>query len=144
MAMFERILVICDGNICRSPTVAAMLSELKPGLSIASAGLIGLEGQDMEPTARDVAQQHGLECGPHIARKLTSEMCRDSDLILVMESRQKEKLSKTFPEASGKAFLLTNWNGKHDIPDPYKRGRDAFERIYPMMEAATQAWAKKL
>ena len=73
MAMFERILVICDGNICRSPTVAAMLSELKPGLSIASAGLIGLEGQDMEPTARDVAQQHGLECGPHIARKLTAK-----------------------------------------------------------------------
>lgn len=144
MAMFERILVICDGNICRSPTVAAMLSELKPGLSIASAGLIGLEGQDMDPTARDVAQQHGLECGPHIARKLTSEMCRDSDLILVMESRQKDRLSKTFPEASGKAFLLTNWNGKHDIPDPYKRGRDAFERIYPMMEAATRAWAEKL
>ncbi len=142
--MFQRILVICDGNICRSPTVAAMLKALKPDLAISSAGLIGLEGQDIEPTARDVAEANGLECGPHVARRLTSEMCRSSDLILVMESRQKDRLSRAFPEASGKAFLLTNWNGKHDIPDPYKRGREVFERIYPMMEAATRAWVEKL
>ena len=142
--MFERILVICDGNICRSPTVAAMLKQHKPALTISSAGLVGLEGQDMESTARAVAEQNGLVCGEHVARKLTSEMCRDSDLILVMERRQKERLSQKFPEASGKAFLLTHWNGKNDIPDPYKRGRDAFERIYPMMEAATRAWTDKL
>ncbi|MCK0152851.1 low molecular weight phosphotyrosine protein phosphatase [Alcanivorax sp. S6407] len=137
-------MVVCDGNICRSPTVAAMLNELKPGLTIASAGLVGLEGQDMEPTARAVAEQNGLACGEHIARKLTSEMCRDSDLILVMEGRQKDRLSQKFPEASGKTFLLSHWNGKHDIPDPYKRGRDAFERIYPMMQAAAKAWSEKL
>ncbi len=142
--MFQRILVICDGNICRSPTVAAMLRLHKPSLTISSAGLVGLEGHDMEATARTVAEQNGLKCGEHIARKLTSEMCRDSDLILVMESRQKDRLSQKFPEASGKTFLLTHWNGKHDIPDPYKRGRDAFERIYPMMKAATEAWVEKL
>jgi len=144
MPMFDRVLVVCDGNICRSPTVEAMLKREKPNMTVSSAGLVGLEGSDMEPTAREVAQQHGLHCGPHAARKLTSEMCRDNDLILVMESRQKDRLSLRYPEASGKTFLLTNWNGKHDIPDPYKRGRDAFERIYPMMEAATSAWTKKL
>lgn len=142
--MFQRILIVCDGNICRSPTVAEMLQKLKPELAISSAGLVGLEGHDMEPTAREVAMNNGLYCGTHSARKLTSEMCRDSDLILVMESRQKDRLSQKFPEASGKAFLLTHWNGKNDIPDPYKRGRDAFERIYPMMDAATKAWAEKL
>ncbi|KGD63492.1 cytoplasmic phosphatase [Alcanivorax nanhaiticus] len=142
--MFERILVICDGNICRSPTVEAMLKHLKPELTISSAGLVGLEGHDMEPTARAVASENGLQCGVHMARKLTGEMCRDCDLILVMESRQKDRLSERFPEASGKTFLLTQWNGKNDIPDPYKRGRDAFERIYPMMQAAAEAWALKL
>ncbi|ERP91183.1 phosphotyrosine protein phosphatase [Alcanivorax sp. P2S70] len=142
--MFNRILVVCDGNICRSPTVAFMLQAIKPEKRVASAGLIGLEGQGMEPTARLVAEENGLACGEHVARKLSSEICRDHDLILVMESRQKERLSKQFPEASGKTFLLSHWNGGHDIPDPYKRGRDAFERIYPMMQAATQAWAEKL
>jgi len=142
--MFERVLIVCDGNICRSPTVAAMLRELKPGKTVSSAGLVGLVGNEMEPTARAVAEENGLECGPHIARKLDSELCRDNDLILVMESRQKERLNRAFPEASGKTFLLSHWNGGHDIPDPYKRGRDAFERIYPMMKEATKAWAKKL
>ncbi|WP_300380657.1 low molecular weight protein-tyrosine-phosphatase [uncultured Alcanivorax sp.] len=142
--MFERVLIVCDGNICRSPTVAALLRELKPGKTVSSAGLVGLVGNEMEPTARAVAEENGLECGPHTARKLDSELCRDSDLILVMESRQKERLSRVFPEASGKTFLLSHWNGGHDIPDPYKRGRDAFERIYPMMQEATKAWAAKL
>ncbi|MAC15847.1 MAG: protein tyrosine phosphatase [Alcanivorax sp.] len=142
--MFNQILVVCDGNICRSPTVAVMLKELTPALTIMSAGLVGLEGRDMESTARAVAEQNGLSCGEHVARKLTGEMCRESDLILVMESSQKERLIQKFPEATGKVFLLTHWNGKHDIPDPYKRGRGAYERIYPMMEAATEAWKKKL
>ena len=53
--MFNRILVVCDGNICRSPTVAAMLRELKPEKAVSSAGLVGLVGQDMEATARAVA-----------------------------------------------------------------------------------------
>lgn len=100
--------------------MAAMLHELKPGKTVSSAGLVGLVGHDMEPTARAVAEENGLECGPHTARKLDSELCRDSDLILVMESRQKERLSRAFPEASGKTFLLSHWNGGHDIPDPYK------------------------
>lgn len=142
--MFNRILVVCDGNICRSPTVAAMLRELKPEKIISSAGLVGLVGQGMEATARAVAEENGLDCGTHVARKLDSELCRDSDLILVMESRQKERLGRAFPEASGKTFLLSHWNGGHDIPDPYKRGRDAFERIYPPMREATKAWAEKL
>lgn len=142
--MFNRILVVCDGNICRSPTVAAMLRELKPEKVVSSAGLVGLVGQDMETTARAVAEENGLDCGTHVARKLDSELCRDSDLILVMESRQKERLGRAFPEASGKTFLLSHWNGGHDIPDPYKRGRDAFERIYPPMREATKAWAEKL
>ena len=144
MPMFERVLVVCDGNICRSPTVEAMLKREKPCLKVSSAGLLVLEGHDMESTARKVEHQHGLQCELHTARNLTGELCRDNDRILVMESHQKDRLSQRYPEASGKVFLLTQWNGKHDIPDPYRRGHEAFERIYPMMEVATRAWAEKL
>ncbi len=142
--MFNRILVVCDGNICRSPTLAAMLKTLRPEKQLGSAGLVGLEGHDMEATARQVARENGLECGEHVARKLTSEICANQDLILVMETRQKERLVKLFPEASGKVFLASHWNGKHNIPDPYKRGREAFERVYPMMQQAADIWASKL
>ncbi len=142
--MFERILVVCDGNICRSPTVAAMLAAARPDKRISSAGLVGLEGHDMESTARDVAAAQGLECGPHKGRKLDRALCQDADLILVMEGRQRDRIIQQFPEASGKTFLLSHWNGGQDIPDPYRRGREVFERIYPLMRQATDAWLKKL
>ncbi|MBF1801814.1 low molecular weight protein-tyrosine-phosphatase [Alloalcanivorax profundimaris] len=142
--MFERILVVCDGNICRSPTVAAMLQAARPEKTVASAGLVGLEGHDMDATAREVAQANGLTCPPHKARKLESLHCREAELILVMEARQRDRIIQRFPEASGKTFLLSHWNGGQDIPDPYRRGREVFERIYPMMSQAVEGWLRKV
>lgn len=142
--MFMRILVVCDGNICRSPTVAAMLQAARPEKIVSSAGLVGLEGHDMDKTARAVAASNSLECGEHRGRKLTRELCRDADLLLVMEARQRDRIIERFPEASGKTFLLSHWNGARDIPDPYRRGREAFERIYPMMRQAVDAWLTKI
>lgn len=142
--MFEHVLVVCDGNICRSPTVAAMLREQRPEKTISSAGLVGREGHDMDATARAVAASNNLECGDHSGRKLTAELCRDADLILVMEARQRDEIIERFPEASGKTFLLSHWNGGGDIPDPYRRGREAYGRIYPMMRQAVDAWLTKI
>lgn len=142
--MIERILIVCDGNICRSPTVAAMLRALKPAKRVESAGLIGLEGHDMDATARAVAEEQGLSCGEHQGRRLTVGLCREADLILVMETRQRDRIIEQYPQASGKTFLLTHWNGGNDIPDPFRRDKDVFERIYPMMRQAVDAWAAKI
>lgn len=142
--MFERVLVVCDGNICRSPTAAALLAAQKPELQVSSAGLLGLEGHGMDATALAVAEANGVNCGAHRARKLTAELCREADLILVMEGRQRERIVVRFPEASGKTMLLTHWLGGHDIPDPYRQSREVHERIYPMIQNAVAAWAAKL
>ncbi|MEY1661638.1 low molecular weight protein-tyrosine-phosphatase [Isoalcanivorax beigongshangi] len=141
--MFERILVVCDGNICRSPTVAAMLAQ-RAGKQTSSAGLVGLVDHDMDALAREVASAHGLECPPHKARKLTREMCREADLILVMELRQKDRVSQLAPEASGKTMLLGRWIGNKEIPDPYKRHREVYEQAYQLMDEAVAAWTQRL
>ena len=142
--MFDQILVVCDGNICRSPTVAAMLAAARPEKRISSAGLVGLEGHDMEPTAREVAAARGLECGPHQARKLDRALCQDADLILVMEGRQRDRIIQQFPEASGKTFLLSHWNGGQDIPDPYRRGPAAFEHALQLIDGCIDDWLQRL
>lgn len=142
--MFDRVLVVCDGNICRSPTVVAMFAEARPEKQVSSAGLVGLEGHEMDATARQVATAEGLQCGPHTARKLNRVLCRDADLILVMENRQRDRIIQRYPEVSGKTFLLSHWNGGQDIPDPYRRGQEMFERVFPLMRAATDAWLNKL
>ena len=142
--MFNRILVLCDGNICRSPTAEVLLKAQCPDKQISSAGLIGLEGQGMEPTALAVIEAAGYPSPAHLARKLTREHCADAELILVMEKRQRDKLTQRYPESSGKVFLLTQWNGQQDIPDPYKRSREVFEQVYQRIAEATTAWASKL
>lgn len=142
--MFDSILLVCDGNICRSPTAAALLQARRPDKNVSSAGLVALEGHDMDDTARTVAEANGLSCPPHAGRKLDSALCREADLILVMEARQRDRIIQRYPEVSGKTFLLTHWGGGQDIPDPYHRGREVFERIFPTLRQAVEAWAAKL
>jgi|AntDeeMinimDraft_6_1070357.scaffolds.fasta_scaffold02722_2 protein-tyrosine phosphatase len=146
--MFERLLVICDGNVCRSPTAAAMfqrrLSEMGRSLVVDSAGLVGLEGHPMDDTAREVALSFGLVVPPHEGKVLTAALCSEFDLLLVMEDHQRERLIRRYPQASGKTFKLTHWSGGQNIPDPFRRSRETHERIYPMIESAVESWLEKL
>jgi protein-tyrosine phosphatase len=142
--VFERILVVCDGNICRSPTVVAMLQRQTPDRDIRSAGLVALVGHEMDETARAVASDQGLPCPPHRARQLDAEQCADADLILVMERRQRDRIMRQFPAASGKVLLLTHWSGGQDIPDPYRRDRETFLHVYELMDNAVAVWRPRL
>lgn len=141
----DRVLVVCDGNICRSPTAAAMLRQrLEDDKTVTSAGLAALEGHDMDATARAVAEQRGLDCGPHRGRLLTRELCREADLILVMERHQRERLARQFPEALGKTLLLGHWLDGREIPDPYRQARDVFEQVFELLDDAASAWAARI
>lgn len=80
----------------------------------------------------------------HQARQLTSAVCRDYDLILVMEAEHKEAVTRLAPEARSKTMLFGQWIGQQDIPDPYRQSREAFEHAYKLIEKAAQEWAKKL
>jgi protein-tyrosine phosphatase len=142
--VFNRILVVCDGNICRSPTAAAMLQLTCPDKDISSAGLVGLVGHEMDGLAREVALSHGLQCPPHQGRKLSADLCRDADLILVMERRQRDEVMKQFPAGSGKVMLLSHWCGGEDIPDPFRRDRVTFEHVYKLMDRSVNAWLPRL
>lgn len=141
--MFESILVVCEGNICRSPTAAALLRR-DTGNRVGSAGIAALTGNDMDPTARAVAEQHGLRCPPHRARMLSVELCSQVDLILVMEHRQREYIGRLAPEVSGKTLLFGKWLEEREIPDPYRRSPEAYEQVYRILEQAAAAWAEKL
>ncbi|MFN3712847.1 MAG: low molecular weight protein-tyrosine-phosphatase [Alcanivoracaceae bacterium] len=142
--MFKRILVVCDGNICRSPTVVAMLQRQMPERDISSAGLMALVGQEMDETARVVAAENGLSCPLHRARQLNATHCADADVILVMERRQRDRLMQQFPTASGKVFLLAHWSDGQDIADPYRRDRETFLHIYELMDNAVALWRPRL
>lgn len=142
--MFNKILVVCVGNICRSPSGEYLLKKLLPSKHIASAGVGALVGKSADKTSAEVAIENGISLDGHIAQQLTSELCREYDLILVMEKGHIEAVTKIAPEARGKTMLFGQWIGQKDIPDPYRQSREAFDHAYALIEEAAQAWAKKL
>jgi len=142
--MITSVLVVCVGNICRSPTGERLLKRALPEKRIASAGLSALKGYPADRTASEVAAQHGLSLEGHQAQQLTASMCRDFDLILVMEKRHIEQLNRIDPAARGKTMLLGHWLNQHEIADPYRKSREAFEEVYGLLESATQKWVNVL
>ncbi len=142
--MFDKILVVCVGNICRSPTAEKLLQRYLPEKKISSAGIGALVGHAAEPLAVKTAAARLLSLEGHIARQLTGQLCRDNDLILVMERRHVEAVSKLAPEVRGKIMLFGHWNGSIDIPDPYKKSAEAFESVYRLLDDAAHNWANTL
>lgn len=145
--MFQRILVVCIGNICRSPVAQAMLADALPDRRVESAGLGALVGHGVEPTARALGEAEGLDLAGHQSRQLTAEMLGAADLILVMSEGQRRAVGELAPEAMGKTMRLGRWldHGRgQDIPDPYRKSPEAFEHVHKLLKDATGAWTTRL
>ncbi|SBS27115.1 Low molecular weight protein-tyrosine-phosphatase wzb [Marinomonas spartinae] len=146
--MFDKILVVCVGNICRSPTGEALLKQLMPDKLISSAGLAveknGLSGHSADSMALSVAKKHDLLFSEHKARQLTPSLCLESDLILVMEKQHLEWLTQLSPESRGKAMLFSQWLDQSDIADPYHKSEVFFEETFKALSLSAKAWARKL
>ncbi|MFY0990184.1 low molecular weight protein-tyrosine-phosphatase [Halomonas sp. C05BenzN] len=145
--MFQHILVVCVGNVCRSPVAAAMLRERLPGRRVESAGLGALVGQGVEPTARALAEADGLEVAGHRARQLDAGMLEAADLVLVMSEGQRRAAADLAPAVLGKTLLLGRWlnDGQgREIPDPYRRDAEVFRAVHGLLREAADSWAKRL
>lgn len=142
--MINSILVVCIGNICRSPTGERLLKSALPEKNIASAGLGAMVGQAADETASSVAAERGVSLQGHVAQQLTSDMCRDYDLILVMEKKHVDQVCRINPSVRGKTMLFGHWINQQEIADPYKKSRDAFEAVYGILENAAQKWVNAL
>ncbi|MDX1525617.1 MAG: low molecular weight protein-tyrosine-phosphatase [Pseudidiomarina maritima] len=149
--MFSKILVVCMGNICRSPTAQFMLQQRLPHKTVHSAGITAMKhsdgkGWDMDKTARSIAEKHGHSFPVHEAQQLTRELIGNYDLILVMENNHRNHIAQRYPEAQAKTMLLGQWleQGGKEIPDPYKKSDEVYEHVLKLIDQATEAWTKKL
>lgn len=142
--MFNNILVVCMGNICRSPTGERLLQAQFPNKKIHSAGIIAKENMPANESAIRIAQHHNLSLDNHQSRRLTKELCQEADLILVMENNHVDKVHQQFPETRGKVMLFGQWLNKIEIPDPHKRSDEMFEHVYQLMEKAVIQWQGKI
>ena len=142
--MFDSILVICTGNICRSPIGERLLRRALPEKRIDSAGVGALVNHEADASAIRVAEKHGVSLVGHKGTQFTSALGRQYDLLLVMEGSHLEQVSRIAPEVRGKTMLFGHWLNGKEIPDPYRKSDEAFNSVYQLIELASQSWAAKL
>jgi low molecular weight protein-tyrosine phosphatase len=135
--MFTRILVVCVGNICRSPMAAALLAHRLAGrvegVAVSSAGIAALVGQPADPIAVELMRRRGLDISSHRARQVTEQLVMDADMAIAMEQGHVKAIESAFPRARGRVHRIGRWGG-FDVPDPHRRPAVAFERALELIE----------
>lgn len=105
-------MMICTGNVCRSPVAEASLRrELGKWFGdsapeVSSAGIAGWQGSPATPEAVRAADERGLDISGHIARRLTAGMVEDADLLVAMATEHRKAIVRSQPSASRYTFTL--------------------------------------
>ena len=139
----QNVLVVCIGNICRSPMAEGLMTAALPGMQVGSAGLQALVGRPADPTACELLEERGIDIGAHRAQQLDLELCQSADLILVMDREQRRAVQERYLCAAGKVFRLCEFSDE-DVPDPYRADRGVFEHSLQLIEGGARQWAQRI
>ena len=141
--MTRSILVICIGNVCRSPMAACLLSRVMPTCEVTSAGLAPPVGAPADPSAVRLLVREGLDIGGHRARAIDDALVAAADLILVMDSEQREEIERIFPMARGKTHRICESTAT-DVPDPYGCSPTMFYIVLELIKQGIASWSVRL
>ena len=139
----KSILVVCEGNICRSPMAEALLRAALPGAQVASAGLNALVGKPADEAAIALMRERGLDLRAHRAMQVTRPLCVHTDLVFVMEGSQRDRLQRLYPEVCGRVFRISD-PAATDVPDPYRQPVAAFRQALALIEQGIGFWAPRI
>lgn len=135
--MSMNILLLCIGNLCRSPMAEGLLRKSLPLHELFSAGICAQDGAPAHPLAVELMWQLDIDISEHRARQLSRWMMREADLVLTMERAQQQFVQRRFPSVAHKVEQLAAPGGI-DIPDPYGRGLPAFQLALQLIRAAVR------
>ncbi len=140
---FQNILVICMGNICRSPMAEALLKQAFPLKDISSAGLEGLVGCSPDPLAIECMREIGVDISTHLGRRLNTEMLIKADLVLAMTTQQVQIVEARWEFSKGRVFRLCHWSDKN-IADPHRKEKSAFISSKDLIQEGVRDWSRYL
>ena len=150
--MIKNILVVCMGNICRSPTGEAILRAKAEhrglDLEVQSAGTIGYhQGNPPDLRSRAAGEKRGYSFQGIRSRKIVASDFDQFDLILAADYSNLEDLRTRCPahhQHKLKLFLSYGSSGYEEIPDPYYGGEQGFELVLDLIEEASDAILDRL
>lgn len=139
----KTVLVVCHGNICRSPMAAALLArELAPhDITVQSGGFLGFN-RPVHPDALAAAARHGLDLTGHRSRLVTADLVRAADLVVVMDTEQQRWICERFGRRPADILVLGDLDPvpveTRTIHDPVNDGREVFEQVYERIARCVQ------
>jgi protein-tyrosine phosphatase len=150
-----RVLFVCLGNICRSPTAEAVVRELARrqaaglDLEVDSAGTHGYHAGDApDERAIAAARRRGVEMSGLRARVVEKSDFERFDLVLAMDQAVHERLARIAPRkhaARLRLFLeFAPQLGRRDVPDPYYGGATGFEEVLDLVEEGARGLLESL
>ena len=144
--MIRHILVVCVGNICRSPMAEALLKSAlrgQDGIKVESAGLGALVGHPADDYSIELMQEMGEDISAHRARQIHPDMVTQADLVLVMEAGHRRVIDEADVTARGKVYRLGEWQDR-DIDDPYRQPKAAFADALKDIQEGVASWVEKI
>lgn len=149
-----RVLVVCTGNLCRSPFAEHLLRRRLRDLGlddieVTSAGVAAVVAAPPPANVLEAARDWDLSLETHRARQVTAADVEQADLLVTMDSFQKFSLLTAFPEAAEKIHPLTQFDvepADDDVEDPMGMGlagtREVFARIAACVDSLARYYAE--
>lgn len=110
---------------------------------INSAGLHAMTGYPADNTSAALLRSMNIDISQHRARQISSHILSEADLVLVMESWQKDAVIEMHPGSRGKVYNLGHWTGL-EIEDPYKKARIDYANALGKIKISIDSWKEKL
>ncbi|MBI2375285.1 MAG: hypothetical protein HYV07_14920 [Deltaproteobacteria bacterium] len=146
----KRVMVICSGNICRSPMAAAMveksLRDAKVPSVVISAGTLGINGQPAAANAITVMKQIGIDISSHRSQGVSAQMLTFADHLIVMEPIHEAFVRQKAPTVESRIQRMWDYAEPRGrlplIPDPVGQELEAFAACRDELVACVAAWAR--
>ena len=137
----KRVLIVCTGNICRSPMAYGLLRAylqeqgLDQAIVVETAGTHALVNEPPSAPGQKILAERGIDISHHRARQVTPQLLRDADVVLVMEEAHRRSLFYLAPQHLGKILLLSELVGEHqDVEDPYGQPEEMYRKTAALLD----------
>lgn len=144
-----KVLVVCTGNLCRSPFAEGLLKHIlgdlaSSGVQVISAGTHARRNEKASSPMIKIANEMGFNINGHRSQPLDEYLLNEADLILVNEPMHAEFIASTSPQNAGKTHLLGELAGFEEVPDPFNNNLEYYRNTAAIIEMCLEPWVTYL